>query len=100
MKKKKKKKINKGIEHKQQRNIPGNPSHKSLIAVVCFFSPIFSYFCLFVAAFKPCHGNPPRRKYMKTCPKASRSSRRDCSRPRCVLILIYLAVPDKDFRSL
>lgn len=68
--------------------LPGYPSHRSLIAVVCFFSPIFSYFCLLVAAFRPCHGRPPLRKYMKTCPNASRSSRRDCSRPRCVLILM------------
>jgi hypothetical protein len=58
---------------------PGKPSESSLIAVVCFFSPIFSYFCLFVAALSPCQGSPPRRKYMKTCPRPSRSSRRDCS---------------------
>ena len=49
------------------------------MGVVCFFSPIFSYFCLFVAAFKPCHGKLPFRKYIKTCPKDSKSSRRDCS---------------------
>lgn len=61
---------------------PGNPSHRSLIGVVCFFSPIFSYFCLFVAALRPCQGSPPRRKYMNTCPRASKSSRRDCSLPR------------------
>jgi hypothetical protein len=30
-------------------DIPGKPSHKSFMAVVCFFSPIFSYFCLLVA---------------------------------------------------
>src|SRR5271154_3596120 len=79
--------------------IPGKPSHRSLIAVVCFFSPIFSYFCLFVAAFNPCHGSPPLRKYINTWPSASRSSLRDCSRPRCVLILMYLAVPESDLRS-
>ena len=61
------------------RHIPGKPSHSSLIGVVCFFSPIFSYFCLFVAALRPCHGRLPRKKYMKTWPRASRSSRRDCS---------------------
>jgi hypothetical protein len=49
------------------------------MGVLCFFSPIFSYFCLFVAAFNPCHGRPPRRKYMNTWPSPSRSSRRDCS---------------------
>jgi hypothetical protein len=64
-----------------------------------FLSPIFSYFCLFVAALSPCQGSLPLRKYMKICPSASRSSRLDCSRPRCVFILIYLAVPESDFRS-
>jgi len=59
--------------------MPGKPSQSSLIRVVCFFSPIFSYFCLFVAAFNPCQGKLPLRKYMKTCPSDSRSSRRDCS---------------------
>ncbi len=95
---------------------PGKPSHNSLIGVVCFFSPIFSYFCLFVAALSPCHGKLPLKKYMKTWPKASRSSRRDCSisdeatgnqktcpgnvpLPRWVLILMYRAVPLRLFRS-
>ena len=68
------------------RTLQGNPSQRSLMAVNCFFSPIFSYFCLLVAALSPCHGKPPRRKYMKTWPSASRSSRRDCSRPKCVLM--------------
>ena len=67
-------------------NIPGNPSHSSLIGVDCFFSPIFSYFCLLVAAFNPCQGRPPLRKYMKTCPIASKSSRRDCSNEHKVTI--------------
>jgi hypothetical protein len=49
------------------------------MGVVCFFSPIFSYFCLFVAALRPCQGKLPRRKYMKTWPRDSRSSRLDCS---------------------
>ena len=91
--------ISEAVQNVTSCYLPGNESHRSLMAVVCFFSPIFSYFCLFVAAFNPCQGNPPRRKYMKTCPNASRSSRLDCSRPRWVLILIYLAVPDNDFRS-
>lgn len=45
---------------------PGYPAHSSRIGVDCFFSPMRSYFCLLVAAFNPCHGNDPRRKYMKT----------------------------------
>lgn len=49
------------------------------MTVLCFLSPIFSYFCLFVAAFNPCQGSEPRKKYMKTWPNASKSSRRDCS---------------------
>ncbi|SRR6266403_1080706 len=49
------------------------------MGVVCFFSPIFSYFCLFVAALRPCQGKLPRRKYKKTWPRDSRSSRLDCS---------------------
>ena len=36
------------------------------LEVVCFFSQILSYFCLLVAAFKPCHGKLPLKKYMKT----------------------------------
>lgn len=60
--------------------IPGNPAHSSLTIVDCFFSPIFSYFCLFVAALRPCQGSEPLKKYMKTWPRDSRSSRRDCSR--------------------
>ena len=31
-----------------------------------FFSLIFSYFCFLVAAFRPCHGRLPRRKYIST----------------------------------
>jgi len=101
--------------------LPGKPSHNSFIGVICFFSPIFSYFCLFVAALRPCQGRLPRRKYMKTWPSDSRSSRRDCSGshmetslskgrvrskwfqiaplPRCVLMLMYRAVPLRLFRS-
>ena len=63
------------------------------MGVDIFFSEIFSYFCFFVAAFSPCHGSDPRRKYINTYPSDSRSSRRDCSIPRCVLIDAYRAVP-------
>ena len=30
----------------------------SLIGAICFFSPIFSYFCLFVVALRPCKPVP------------------------------------------
>ena len=88
------------------------------MGVVCFFSPIFSYFCLFVAALRPCQGKLPRRKYIKTWPRDSRSSRLDCSvcglwirrriatrqamiapLPKCVFMLMYRAVPLRLFRS-
>lgn len=59
--------------------LPGNAPHNSLTDVDCFFSPIFSYFCLFVAALRPCQGSEPRKKYIKTWPNASKSSRLDCS---------------------
>lgn len=58
---------------------PGNPLHNSSTEVEIFFSEILSYFCLFVAAFNPCHGSVPRLKYMRTYPRDSMSSRRDCS---------------------
>ena len=45
-----------------RKDSPSNPSASSLIGVVCFFSPIFSYFCLLVAALSPCQGSPPRKK--------------------------------------
>jgi hypothetical protein len=32
-----------------------------------------------VAAFSPCQGSPPLKKYIKTWPRASKSSRLDCS---------------------
>ena len=60
-------------------SLPGKLSQSSLIEVICFFSPIFSYLCLLVATFNPCQGKPPLRKYIKTCPSDSKSSRRDCS---------------------
>lgn len=49
------------------------------IGVFFFVSPILWYRSLSVSAFRPCHGNMPRRKYMNMWPSASRSSRRDCS---------------------
>ena len=36
------------------------------MGVDIFFSLIFSYFCFLVAAFRPCQGREPRRKYMTT----------------------------------
>lgn len=65
------------------------------MGVDIFFSEIRSYFCRFVAAFNPCHGNEPLLKYIKTYPNDSKSSLRDCSIPKCVFILAYLAVPIK-----
>ena len=55
---------------------------------------------LSVSALSPCQGRFPRRKYMNMCPRASRSSRRDCSLPKWVLIDMYLAVPVKLLCSL
>lgn len=52
------------------------------MGVALFVSPIFWYLSLSVSAFKPCHGNEPRKKYINICPKASRSSRLDCSENR------------------
>lgn len=49
------------------------------MGVDIFFSLMRSYFCLFVAALRPCQGREPRLKYMRTYPSDSRSSRLDCS---------------------
>ena len=38
----------------------------------------------------PCQGNDPLLKYMRTYPRLSMSSRRDCSIPRWALIEAYL----------
>lgn len=65
----------------------------SSMGVDIFFSEMRSYFCLLVAAFSPCHGSDPRLKYIKTYPRDSKSSLLDCSIPKCVFILAYLAVP-------
>lgn len=77
----KKKKVRKEREEVKPTHIvlPGYPSQSACTPIALFVSPIFSYFCLFVGAFSPCHGSDPRKKYIKTWPKASRSSRRDCS---------------------
>jgi hypothetical protein len=84
-------------------------------------SPIFWYRSFSVSAFSPCHGSEPRRKYINIWPSASRSSRLDCSAkkhvstfskknqkirifntpfPKCVLMLMYRAVPVNDLCSL
>jgi len=47
--------------------------------VESFLSRIFSYFSFLVFAGSPYHGRLPRQKYIKTNPRDSRSSRRDCS---------------------
>ena len=39
----------------------------------------------------PCHGKEPLLKYMRTYPRLSMSSLRDCSIPRCALIEAYLS---------
>ena len=67
--------------------------HSSSKGVDSFFSDILSYFWRLVAALSPCQGKLPRLKYIKTYPSDSRSSRRDCSIPKWVLIDAYLAVP-------
>ena len=47
-------------------NSLGKPRQRISMAVTIFFSLIFSYFCFFVAALRPCHGRLPRRKYIMT----------------------------------
>lgn len=49
------------------------------MGVDIFFSLMRSYFCLLVAALRPCQGREPRLKYMRTYPRDSKSSRLDCS---------------------
>ena len=60
-------------------DILGYPRHRTSTGVDIFFSLIFSYFCFFVAAFKPCQGRLPKLKYIKTYPKLSKSSLLLCS---------------------
>lgn len=74
-------------------NSHGNPLHNSSIGVDIFFSLILSYFCRLVAAFRPCQGKLPRRKYMNTQPSDSMSSRRLCSVIH-IIMLIYPCVQD------
>jgi len=47
---------------KKKKKKPGYPLHSSEMGTDCFFSPIFSYFCLFVAAFNPCQGSVPLKR--------------------------------------
>lgn len=49
------------------------------MGVDIFFSLMRSYFCLLVAALRPCQGRDPRLKYIRTYPSDSKSSRLDCS---------------------
>ena len=56
-----------------------------------------------ILTLSPCHGKDPLLKYMRTYPRLSMSSRRDCSIPRCALIEAYLRrrimyTDDKKFR--
>ena len=60
-------------------DVLGYPRQSTSTGVDIFFSLIFSYFCFFVAAFKPCQGRLPRLKYIKTYPKLSKSSLLLCS---------------------
>ena len=43
-----------------------------------------------ILTLSPCQGREPLLKYMRTYPRLSMSSRRDCSIPRCALIEAYL----------
>lgn len=93
------------------------------MGVSCLICAILSYFASSLGALMPCHGKAPFRKYNRTQPKDSRSSRRDCSDiytnshqfphffplfpfgclyiplPRWVRRLMQRAVPDRLFRS-
>ena len=102
---------------------PGKDAQSSSIGVFSFVWPIFAYFSLLVAAFNPCQGRLPLKKYeihaqalpshldeivLKNHRRDFQPASRDSSTPpllllplpRCVLILIYLAVPDRLFFSL
>lgn len=57
----------------------GNPLQSSSIGVCIFFSLILSYFCLLVAALRPCQGKDPLLKYINTYPRLSKSSLLLCS---------------------
>ena len=47
-------------------------------------------FNLRILTLSPCQGREPLLKYMRTYPRLSMSSRRDCSIPRWALIEAYL----------
>lgn len=97
-----KKKKKNDIKYEQQKKNPYNCPNTTVqtsIGVARFVSPIFWYRSLSVSAFKPCHGSDPLRKYINIWPKASKSSRLDCSLPICVFIDIYRAVPVSDLCS-
>jgi hypothetical protein len=44
----------------------GETAAEKIGGTVIFFSEIRSYFCYLVAAFSPCHGRAPQRRYMGT----------------------------------
>ena len=44
-----------------------------------------------ILTLSPCQGKEPLLKYMRTYPRLSMSSLRDCSIPRCALIEAYLS---------
>ena len=69
----------KNTTHVNHQNLHGKLLLSSSIGVDIFFSLILSYFCRLVAAFNPCHGKLPLRKYMSTYPNDSISSLRLCS---------------------
>ena len=79
--------LQKTLTHSQ---LLGYPRHKTSTGVDIFFSLIFSYFCFFVAAFRPCHGRLPRLKYISTYPKLSKSSLLLCSKQNDELALIRI----------
>ena len=45
------------------------------MGVAIFYSEIFSYLSFLLSVFKPYHGKDPRKKYIRTYPIASKSSR-------------------------
>jgi hypothetical protein len=71
-------------------NSVGYPAHNCSGWVACFRSKIRWYFCFLVLALSPCHGNEPRRKYIKTNPRLSISSLLLCSTPIYVHIHIQI----------
>lgn len=76
----------------QSEDLPGYPAQSSSTGVLIFFSEILSYFCRFVAAFKPCQGKVPRLKYISTYPSDSISSLRLCSTKNYNVNVILLSL--------